>query len=309
MTGHRAPRQKIILDVDTGTDDAIALLMAGHASALELVGVTVVQGNAPLPVTLSNTRKALAGGGLSHISIYAGIDRPLVRPPMPTGPGQSLAFDLPEPDLTPTSTHAVDFLVQHFLSPDGPHTVLVPVAPLTNLATALLREPRLAVRVPRLVMMGGAAGAGNATPSAEFNVYADPEAAQIVFRSGIPITMVGLEATASALIGFDDVARIRALGTPQARVAADLMDWDVRWFHQHLGRDAEIYDACAVAAVIEPGILTTRRMSVDVEIEDEITLGRTICTEEERPGPASRVDVALQVDRARFFEIMRECLG
>lgn len=299
----------MILDVDTGSDDAIALLMAGHAPTLELVGVTVVQGNAPLPVTVANTCKVLAAGGLSHVPVYAGMDRPLVRPRVPTGPGQSLAFALPEPALTPSPTHAVDFLLQHFLGPDGPNTILVPVAPLTNLATAILREPRLAARIPRLVMMGGAVGAGNVTPSAEFNIYADPEAAQVVFRSGIPITMVGLEATASALIGFDDVARIRALDTPQARVAADLMDWLVRWFRQHLGRDAEIYDACAVAAVIEPGILTTRRMSVDVETKDELTLGRTICAEGDDSSSERRVDVALQVNRARFLEIMRECLA
>ncbi len=309
MTGFLGPRQKIIMDVDTGADDAIALLMAGHAPTLELVGVTVVQGNAPLAVTLANTCKVLAAGGLSHVPVYAGMDRPLLRPRVPTGPAQSLAFALPEPALTPSSTHAVDFLVQYFLGPAGPDTILVPVAPLTNLAMAIRREPRLSARIPRLVMMGGAVGAGNFTPFAEFNIYADPEAAQIVFRSGIPITMVGLEATASALLGFDDVARIRALATPQARVAADLMDLDVRWFRQHLGRDAEIYDACAVAAVIEPGLLTTRRMRVDVETKDELTLGRTICTEETHPDPAHCVDVALQVDRARFLEIMRECLA
>lgn len=302
-------RQKVILDVDTGTDDAIALLMAGHAQALELVGVTVVQGNAPLPVTLANTCKVLAAGGLSHVPVYAGMDRPLLRPRVPTGPGQSLAFALPEPDLTPRPTHAVDFLVQHFLGPEGPDTILIPVGPLTNLAMALLREPRLAERIPRLVMMGGAVGLGNATPSAEFNIYADPEAARVVFRSGIPITMVGLEATASALVGNDDVARIRALGTPQARVAADLMEWDVRWFHEHLGQDAEIYDACAVAGVIEPGVLSTRPMYVGVETTGELTLGRTVCSDRPHPGLAHRVDVAWQVDRPRFLKIMCECLG
>lgn len=302
-------RQKVILDVDTGTDDAIALLMAGHAPALELVGVTVVQGNAPLPVTLANTCKVLAAGGLSHVPVYAGMDRPLLRPRVPTGPGQSLAFALPEAGLTPRPTHAVDFLVQHFLGPEGPDTILIPVAPLTNLAMALLREPRLAERIPRLVMMGGAVGLGNATPSAEFNIYADPEAARVVFHSGIPITMVGLEATASALVGDDDVARVRALGTPQARVAADLMEWDVRWFHEHLGQDAEIYDACAVAGVVEPSILSTRPMYVGVETTGELTLGRTVCSERPYPGLAHRVDVAWQVDRSRFLEIMCECLG
>jgi len=303
------PRQKVILDVDTGTDDAIALLMAGHASALELVGVTVVQGNAPLPVTLANTCKVLAAGHLAHVPVYAGMDRPLLRPRVPTGPGQSLAFALPEPDLSPRSVHAVDFLVHHFLSPAGPETILIPVAPLTNLAMALLREPRLAERIPRLVMMGGAVGSGNVTPAAEFNIYADPEAARVVFRSGIPITMVGLEATASAWVGDADVALIRALGTPQARVAADLMAWDVRWFREHLGREAEIYDACAVAGVIEPGLLTTRPMYVDVETTGELTLGRTVCSERPYPGLTRRVDVALQVDRSRFLEIMRACLG
>jgi inosine-uridine nucleoside N-ribohydrolase len=309
VIGQRATRQKVILDVDTGTDDAIALLMAGHAAGLDLVGVTVVQGNAPLPVTLSNTCKVLAAGGLSHVPVYAGSDSPLARPRVLTGSGQSLALDLPEPALIPVPTPAVDFLIRYYLSPAGPDTVMIPVAPLTNLATALRREPRLAARIPRLVMMGGAVGAGNYTPAAEFNIYADPEAARVVFRSGIPITMVGLEATASALIGSADVTRIRALGTPQACVAADLMDWDVRWFREHLHREAEIFDACAVAAVIEPGILTTRPMHVDVETEDEATLGRTLCTEGDARGQEPPVQVALQVHRARFLEIMQECLG
>jgi inosine-uridine nucleoside N-ribohydrolase len=298
-------RQKVILDVDTGADDAVALLMAAGAPELELVGVTVVHGNGPLELTVSNTLKTLQAAGLGRVPVFAGVARPLLRSPLPTGPAQRRAFDLPEPTIEPQPAHAVDFLVEYFMA-GGEDTILVPLAPLTNVALALLREPALSRRIGRIVMMGGAVGAGNVTPSAEFNIYADPEAARVVFRAGIPIVMVGLEATASAPVDMADVEGVRALGTPAARVAADLMALEVAWFRDELGQDAQIFDACAVAGVIAPEIFSAERMRVDVETCGELTLGRTVC---DGRGRSPNVDVVMKVDRPRFLEIVRRCLG
>jgi inosine-uridine nucleoside N-ribohydrolase len=298
-------RQKVILDVDTGADDAVALLMAAGAPELELVGVTVVHGNGPLELTVSNTLKTLQAAGFDHVPVFAGVARPLLRSPVPTGPAQRRAFELPEPTIGPQPAHAVDFLVEYFMA-GGEDTILVPLAPLTNVALALLREPALSRRIPRIVMMGGAVGAGNVTPSAEFNIYADPEAARVVFRAGIPIVMVGLEATASAPVDMADVEGVRALGTPAARVAADLMALEVAWFRDELGQDAQIFDACAVAGVIAPEIFSVERMRVDVETCGELTLGRTVC---DGRGRLPNVDAVMKVDRPRFLEIMRRCLG
>ena len=302
-------RQKVILDVDTGVDDAVALLMAAGAPSLSLVGVTVVMGNGPLDLTLANTLKTLDAAHLSDVPVYAGADLPLLAPLSASLPIQALAFDLPEPTMQPQDIHAVDFLVDYYLGSEGPKTTLVPLAPLTNVALALRREPRLAARIPRLVMMGGAVGHGNATPSAEFNVWTDPEAAQIVFRSGIPIVMVGLEATNTARITLHEVAQARALPSPGAQVAADLLAVDVLWFKEHLNEDAEVFDACAVAAAMDAKVLRTEAMHVDVETRGELTRGRTVCTTRPPEGQSCHVQVGLATDRPRFLRLLLDALA
>jgi inosine-uridine nucleoside N-ribohydrolase len=207
------------------------------------------------------------------------------------------------------SMTASDFLVEYY-EKGGNETLLVPTGPLTNVALALQREPALATRVPGIVMMGGAYAEGNATASAEFNIYADPEAARIVFRSGIPMTMVGLEVTAQALVTMEDAGRIRELGTPASRVAADLIAEQVQWFVDHLGcSGGQIYDACAVAACIDPDVITTQAMHVDIELYGELTRGRTVCDSSGLHGRAPNVDVGMEIDRDRFLALMMRSLA
>ncbi len=201
--------QKIILDVDTGGDDAVAILLAGHHPNIDLQAITVCHGNGPLEVCLDNTLRVVDGGGLSKIPVYAGAHRPLVADPINSHPIQKSTLPLPESTMAQKRQRAVDFLVEYYMSPDGPETIFAPLAPQTNLALALRLEPHLAERIPRIVTMGGAYIEGNTTPSAEFNILADPEAAFIVFNAGIPITMVGLEVTSLALVTLDDVDEIR----------------------------------------------------------------------------------------------------
>lgn len=300
--------KRVILDVDTGSDDAVALLMAGHAPSLELVGVTVVYGNASLEVTSKNTLKALDAAGLGDVPVMRGMARPLTRELPRTNPQQSRELPLPEPRMQPSSQHAVDFLISHF-ELSRTDTTLVPLAPLTNIAMALLLKPSLADRIPQVVLMGGAWGEGNVTPSAEFNIYADPEAARIVFQSGIPITMVGLDVTHKALVTMDDVEEVRAVGTTQARIAADLMTADMEWFREILGLEAvEVFDACAVASVVDPDILVTQPMWVEIETAGELTLGRTVCDISGQTGRKPNVEVGVDIDRQRFLEIVLQCL-
>jgi len=205
--------------------------------------------------------------------------------------------------------HAVEFLVEYYMGPEGPETIYAPLAPQTNLALALRLEPRLAERIPRIVTMAGAYIEGNTTPSAEFNILADPEAAFIVFNAGIPITMVGLEVTSLALVTLDDVDKLDRLGTPQAGIAARIIHNEVRWFMDNLGMSGgQIYDACAVAAVADLGILTTNPMHVDIELHGSLTRGRTVADISGHHPNDPNVDVGTHINRTRFLEFLIEGL-
>jgi len=297
--------QKVILDVDTGRDDAVAILIAGHHPSLELVAVLPVHGNAPLETTLDNTLRTLEAGGLAHIPVYAGAETPLMGKFAQTLDIQRVKLSLPPATKQAEATHAVKFLIEYYMGDEGPETIYLPVGSQTNLALALRIEPRIAERIPRIVTMGGAYLEGNTTPSAEFNILADPEAAHIVFAAGIPITMVGLEVTARALVMPQDVERIRGIGTPWAEIAADLMEADVQWFQEHTGSTGgQIFDPCAVAAVIEPSVLTTRPMWVGIELHGTMTRGRTVADISGNRGWKPNVDVGVDMDRERFVEMM-----
>jgi len=301
--------KSVILDVDTGHDDAVALLMAAQSPQIHVMAVTVVHGNAPLPVTLCNTLRVMAAGGFPDVPVLAGMDRPLTRSLVRTSGRQAAELDLPETAHQAESEHAVDFLVRTLMSVGEPIT-LVPLAPLTNIAMALLREPHIARGIERMVMMGGAVSGGNTNAVAEFNIYADPESARVVFNAGIPITMVGLDVTRQALVRPDDVERVRALTSTAARTATPIIDEMVDIVIHRWGRPgAQIYDACAVAAVIEPDLLTTQPMYVDVETCGELTLGQTVCDVRNRLKREPNVDVGLGIDRERFLDVLVKSLG
>lgn len=301
--------QKVILDVDTGGDDAVAILLAGHHPALELVAVTVTHGNAPLPVTLDNTLRVMQAGGLAHIPVYAGAHSPLIGPPIPTHRYQSETLPVPPSTLRAQPKHAVEFLIAYYLSPHGTETIYMPVGPQTNMALALRLEPRLVQRIPRIVTMAGAYQEGNVTPSAEFNVLADPEAAQVVFSSGIPITMIGLEVTSQAPVSEEVVKKTFALGTPQAQIAALLMQREIDWFREHLGVDGQIFDACAVAAVIDPALVETRPMCVCIELQGQWTRGRTVADVSGHHRQPANADVGIRIDRERFYQVLYDGLA
>jgi inosine-uridine nucleoside N-ribohydrolase len=302
--------QKIILDVDTGGDDAVAILLAGHHSSVDLVAVTVCHGNGPLEVTLDNTLRVLQAGQLEKTPVYAGSVHPIIGDLIQSHPIQKSILPLPPARITPTPGRAVDFIVDYYLGSNGPETIYAPTGPQTNLALALRLEPAIARRIPRIVTMAGAFTEGNTTPSAEFNILADPEAAHIVFNSGIPITMVGLEVTARAFITLADTDRLAEINTPQARVAAEIIRNEVNWFIDNLGLEGgQIFDASAVAAIIDPEIIQTRKMHVNIELHGTLTRGRTVADISGYHPVKQNVDVGIDIDRVHFLEILYKGLS
>ena len=297
--------KKVILDVDTGCDDAVALLMAGHHPELELVAALPVHGNAPLGQTLDNTLRLLEAGHLAHVPVYVGADYPLVGPIIAGSGDQIVKLPFPESTIRPQEKHAALFLIDYYMSGEGAKTIYMPVGPLTNLALALRIEPRLKEKIPAIVTMGGA----YATSFAEFNIKADPEAAFIVYTAGIPITMVGLEVTAMADVRQADADNVRKMGTPWAVTAADVLDIVIEIHTKHFGKDTGIiFDACAVAAVIEPDILLTKAMHVEIELTGSHTRGCTVTAAQGMDSKPANVDVGVSINRERFLQVMQAAL-
>jgi len=304
-------RRPVILDCDPGLDDAVAILLACASPALEVRGITVVAGNQTLPKVLDNCLRLLSYAGLGQVPVAAGCAAPLLRPLRVAaevhGESGLGGAQLPPTDLQPQPRHAVDFIAELLRTSVEPVT-LIPTAPMTNIALLLQLHPELKPHIREIVFMGGAAGAGNVTPSAEFNAYTDPEALRIVLRSGLPITMVGLDVTHRALVTRAQRERIRGLGGRIAALVADLLDfYDVHGRARH-GEGAPLHDPVAVAQVIQPGIVATRPAVVDVECHGELTVGRTVVDFHGVTGLAANVQVGVDVQAEQFIELVVEAL-
>jgi inosine-uridine nucleoside N-ribohydrolase len=309
--------QKLILDVDTGTDDAVALMFAALHPDLELIGATTVNGNVPVDYCTENSLRVFDHIGVS-VPVYEGVAKPIERDdfPIPRGDIQSSNavhggyLDIPPSTSRKQATGAIDFLIETYLDATD-EIILVPVGPLSNIATALTREPRLKDRIPELVIMGGANRYGNVTPRAEFNVWADPEAARIVVNSGVrTITMVPLDATHAALVSLEDCAALRALGTPAGDAAATFTERRIQGYDttQPMKRPhaAPVHDALAVAAIVDRSVITTHHLHVDVETRGELTVGETVVDTNFRSRREPNVDIALDADEAKFVAMLLE---
>ena len=321
MIGHTARMPiKVILDVDTGTDDAVALMIAALSPDIELVGATSVNGNTSIDFTTENTLRVFDFIGMPQVPVYRGMDRPLVRTDVKRGMAARIhgdMLDLPEVSngAKLQQGHAVDWLIDTYLASDG-DIVLCPVGPLTNIAMAILREPRIVEHIPEIVIMGGAHDRGNITASAEFNIWLDPEAARIVVNCGAPIRMVPLDATHRALVSTEDAARLRALGTPAGEAAARFVLQRIDGYDatQPMPRRgdalaAPVHDALAVCAIIDPTILTTEFIPVDVETRAELSIGRTVCDRRFRSGKPANVHFAMDADEPKFNRMLLDILG
>jgi inosine-uridine nucleoside N-ribohydrolase len=299
----------VVIDCDPGHDDAIALLLALASPELELLGVTTVAGNQSLEKTTANAIRVLELVGRGDVPVAAGAARPLVRELVVADwvHGES-GLDGPAlapPRATPFDLHAVDFLASAVESTPAAVT-LVATGPLTNVALFLARYPEHAAQLERVVSMGGAIAEGNVTPAAEFNVWADPEAAARVFASGLDVTMIGLDVTHRAQMLPAHAERLRAAGSPGAFVA-ELFEFFHRFHAETYGfPGAPIHDAVAVAHVVDPGLVTTALRHVVVECASELCRGRTVVDLWRRTGSAANVHVGIEIDAERFLSLLVE---
>jgi len=307
--------RKIIIDTDPGQDDAVAILLALGSPELEVMAVTAVAGNVPLVLTQLNARKICELAGRPDIPVFAGAARPLLRPLVTAehvhGRTGLDGPDLPDPKMPLQATHAVDFLVATLMrEPPGTITLCV-LGPLTNIALALIREPRIAARIGEIVLMGGGFfEGGNVTPAAEFNIYVDPHAASVVFDSGVPITMMPLDVTHRALTTRDRVERFRALGTPAGIATAQLLDFFERYDEEKYGTDGgPLHDPCVIAWLLDPGLFKGRKVNVCVETGAELTMGMTVIDWWGVTDRPKNAHVVRDLDADRFFALLTERIG
>ena len=302
----------VILDVDPGYDDALALMLACGAPELEVRAVTTVAGNVSLEKTTRNALRVLSLIGYVNVPVGAGAEAPLARPLHTAqhihGESGLDGPELPGPAFAPDGRGAVR-LIADIVEASAESVTLVPMGPLTNVATFLEEHPHLKDNVSRIVLMGGSVGPGNTTPAAEFNVYVDPEAASVVFGSGLPVKMVSLDVTREAITGPEEVRRLQSLGRV-GEVAAELVTFCAgvyRGGDRHGG--LPVHDAVAVAAVVEPGLLKTCPMRVEIECQSELTRGETVCDVHGVWGKSPNAEVGLELDREGFFEVLYRSLG
>ncbi|MXX88038.1 MAG: nucleoside hydrolase [Boseongicola sp. SB0677_bin_26] len=306
-------RRKIIIDTDPGQDDAVAILLAlASPDEIEVLGVTAVAGNVPLPLTQRNARIVCELAGHADTPVFAGSDRPLSRPLVTAehvhGKTGLDGPTLPDPEMPLQQGHAVNFILDTLRSEPAGTVTLVPIGPLTNIARAFQDAPDIMQRVQEVVLMGGAYfEVGNITPTAEFNVYVDPEAADIVFKSGVPLTVMPLDVTHKALITADRVEAFRRMGTRAGKLVAAWTDFFERFDKEKYGSEgAPLHDPCTIAYLLEPRLFSGRHINVEIETESELTRGMTVADwwrVTERPANATFMG---DLDATGYFDLLSE---
>ncbi|MBY6161379.1 nucleoside hydrolase [Mameliella alba] len=310
-----SPR-KIIIDTDPGQDDAVAILLAlASPEEIEVLGITAVAGNVPLDLTLKNARKVCELAGKTEAPIYSGCDRPLAHELVTAehvhGKTGLDGPDLPEPTMPVQPQHAVDFIIETLRSQPAGTVTLCPLGPLTNIGTALQKAPDIAPRIREIVLMGGAYfEVGNITPAAEFNIYVDPEAAEIVFKCGAPITVMPLDVTHKALVTAPRNEAFRDLGTPVGLAVAQMTDFFERFDKAKYGsKGAPLHDPCVTAYLIRPELFTGRFINVEIETQSPLTRGMTVADwwgVTDRPANATFIG---DLDADGFFDLLTERLA
>jgi purine nucleosidase len=303
---------RIIIDTDPGQDDAVAILLALASPEIEVLGITAVAGNVPLPLTALNCLKVCELAGRTDLPVHAGADRPLLRPLVTAeyvhGATGLDGPDLPEPLMRLADGHAVDFIVETLRREPPGSVTLCTLGPLTNVALAFARAPDIVGRVRRIVAMGGGAfEGGNTTPVAEFNIYVDPHAAAMVFGAGAEVVLMPLDVTHRALTTAARVAGFRALGTRVGTAVADLLDFFERFDEAKYGTDGgPLHDPNVIAWLLAPGLYRGRDVNVMVETGSELTMGQTVIDWWGVTDRPRNVHVIREVDDAGFFALLLE---
>jgi purine nucleosidase len=303
----------IILDCDPGHDDAVALLLAHGDPRIHLAAVTTVFGNQTLEKVTRNALAVARIAGITDVPFAAGADRPLVRKVeyAPDIHGES-GLDgpvLPEPTIELDARHAVDVIIDTVMASEPGTVTLVATAALTNLALAVRKEPRIVERVQEVVLMGGGYHVGNWSAVAEFNIVIDPEAAHVVFNAAWPVVMVGLDLTHQALATPEVAEKIAAVGTGPARFVGELLEFFGATYKEVQGFDSPpVHDPCAIAYVIDPTIVTTVKVPIDIELTGTLTLGMTVA-DFRAPAPDDcSTWAATTLDHERFWGLVVDAL-
>ncbi len=306
---------KIIIDTDPGQDDAVAILLALASPELEVLGITAVAGNVPLALTVKNALKVCELAGRTDVAVYAGADRPLVRAPVTAehvhGATGLDGPDLSEPAMRPAEGHAVEFIVRTLRAEPAGSVTLCALGPHTNLALAFSLAPDIVGRVERIVAMGGGAfEGGNITPVAEFNIFADPHAAEAVFAAGAPVVVMPLDATHRCLAGRDRVAALRGLGTRVGEAVAEMLAFSERFDLAKYGSDgAPLHDPNVIAWLLAPEIYRGRLVNLAVETGSALTFGQTVVDWWGVSGRAPNVEFIREADAQAFFALLVERLA
>ncbi|MBY6165727.1 nucleoside hydrolase [Pseudooceanicola nitratireducens] len=308
--------RKIIIDTDPGQDDAVAILLAlASPEEIEVLGITTVAGNVPLELTAKNARIICELAGKPDVKVYAGCDRPMAKTLVTAehvhGQTGLNGPKLPDPVMDLQDGHGVDFIIDTLRAEPAGTVTLCPLGPLTNIATAFERAPDIIEKVQEIVLMGGAYfEVGNITPAAEFNIYVDPEAAEITFRSGVPIVVMPLDVTHKALVTPARNDAFRALGTPVGTAVAEMTDFFERFDKEKYGSEgAPLHDPCVTAYLIRPELFTGRHINVEIEVISDLTRGMTVA---DWWGVTDRAPNAMfmgDIDADGFFALLTERLA
>lgn len=307
--------KKIIIDTDPGQDDAVAIMLALASPELEVLGITAVAGNVPLALTEKNARKICELAGHPEVKVFAGASRPMVRQLVTAeyvhGKTGLNGPDLPEPTMKLQEQDAVDFIVETLMRENSGAVTLCLLGPLTNIALAMVREPKVALNIKEIVLMGGGFfEGGNVTPAAEFNIYVDPHAADVVLRSGVPITMIPLDCTHKALTTAKRVAAFRKMDTRPGIATAELLEFFERFDEDKYGTDGgPLHDPCVIAYLLKPELFSGRHINVTVETASELTMGMTVADWWGVTGREKNVTYVRDIDHEGFFALLVERIG
>ncbi len=308
--------QKIIIDTDPGQDDAVAILLAlASPEDIEVLGIVAVAGNVPLALTARNARIVCELAGRPDMRVFAGCDRPLLRKLVTAeyvhGKTGLDGTQIADPIMPLQAQHGVDFIIETLRAePEGTVT-LCPLGPLTNIATAFQKAPDIIGRVARIVLMGGAYfEVGNVTPAAEFNIYVDPQAAEIVLKSGVPIVMMPLDVTHKALTTRPRIEAFRSLGNDAGRMVAEWTDFFERYDMAKYGSEGgPLHDPCVIAWLIAPDLFSGRRVNVEIETVSELTMGMTVADWWGVTGRAPNALFIGGLDADGLFRLLTERIG
>lgn len=303
----------LIIDCDPGVDDAIALLLTLASPELDLLGIVTVAGNVPLSVTSGNARRVCELAQRRDIPVFAGCPRPLMQSLVTAaavhGESGLIGVELPAPRMALQSEHGVTWMIRRLMAAEQPVTIAT-LGPLTNFAMALVQAPEIAAKIQRVVVMGGAIGQGNVTPSAEFNLYCDPHAAQIVMTAGLDLTLIGLDVTHTAIATPDRLQMLRNIGAPLGPIVADLLTAYGEYDRQRYGwAGAPLHDPCVIAYLLQPGLFTGRYCYVEIETMSPSSLGRTIVDWAQTTGNAANATVVGTIDAAGFYQLLGDRLA